>query len=106
MIIRIWHGWTTPGNAEAYEQLLRTEIFSGIGARRIPGYRGIQLLGRSLPDTVEFVTIMRFDGLEAVRGFAGPDYETAVVPPKARALLLRCDERSAHYELRSDQPSP
>src|SRR5437667_287308 len=46
MIIRIWHGWTTPGNAAAYEQLLRTEIFSGIGARRIPGYRGVQLLIR------------------------------------------------------------
>ena len=105
MIIRIWHGWTTPGNAEAYEHLLRTEIFSGIGARRIPGYRGIQLLRRSLPDTVEFVTIMRFDGLEAVRAFAGPDYETAVVPPQARALLLHFDERSAHYELRADQPS-
>ena len=105
MIIRIWHGWTTPGNAEAYEDLLRTEIFSGIGARRIPGYRGIQLLRRALPDTVEFVTIMRFDGLEAVGAFAGPDYETAVVPPKARALLLRCDERSAHYELRVDQPA-
>ncbi len=105
MIVRIWHGWTTPGNAEAYEHLLRTEIFSGIGARRIPGYRGIQLLRRSLPDTVEFVTIMRFDGLEAVRAFAGPAYETAVVPPQARALLLHFDERSAHYELRADQPS-
>ena len=105
MIVRIWHGWTTPGNAAAYEQLLQTEIFSGIGARRIPGYRGIQLLRRSLPDTVEFVTIMRFDGLEAVRAFAGPAYETAVVPPQARALLLHFDERSAHYELRADQPS-
>jgi antibiotic biosynthesis monooxygenase (ABM) superfamily enzyme len=102
MIIRVWHGWTTPGNAEAYEALLRTEIFTGIAARGITGYRGIQLLRRSLPDAVEFVTIMTFDSVEAVRAFAGADYEQAVVPPKARALLQRYDERSAHYELRID----
>jgi antibiotic biosynthesis monooxygenase (ABM) superfamily enzyme len=102
VIIRVWHGWTTPGNADAYETLLRTEIFTGIAARQITGYRGIQLLRRSLPDAIEFVTIMTFDSLEAVRAFAGPDHEQAVVPPKARALLLRYDEQAAHYELRID----
>jgi heme-degrading monooxygenase HmoA len=80
-----------------------TEIFAGIRERRITGFRGIQLLRRSLPDMVEFVTLMTFDSLDAVREFAGADYEAAVVPPKARALLLRFDERSAHYELRLDE---
>jgi len=100
MICRIWHGWTTPENADAYEQLLRAEIFQGIAERRIPGYHGIELLRRPLADLVEFVTVMRFDSLDAVRVFAGPDYEVAVVPPKARALLEGFDQRSAHYELR------
>jgi hypothetical protein len=49
---------------------------------------------------VEFVTLMWFDSVEAVRGFAGADYEVAVVPPDARALLKRFDARSAHYEVR------
>ena len=40
---------------------------------------------------------MRFDGLRDVRAFAGQDHEVAVVPPKARALLSRFEERSAHY---------
>jgi antibiotic biosynthesis monooxygenase (ABM) superfamily enzyme len=100
MISRIWHGWTTPANADAYETLLKDEIFVGIRGRQIAGFQDIQLLRRDLGDEVEFVTIMLFDGLEAVRTFAGQDYELAVVPPKARAVLKRFDERSQHYEVR------
>jgi hypothetical protein len=102
MISRIWHGWTTPENADAYESLLRHEIFLGIQDRQIDGFRGIQLLRRSLETEVEFVTIMEFESLEAVRAFAGEDYEVAVVPPEARALLSRFDGRSQHYEIRAE----
>lgn len=100
MISRIWHGWTSAGNADAYETLLRGEIFEGIVKGRIPGFLGIDLLRRDGGEEVEFVTIMWFDSLDAVRAFAGPDYETAVVPPAARRLLLRFDARSAHYVAR------
>jgi heme-degrading monooxygenase HmoA len=99
MIARIWHGWTTLQDAAAYEDLLRTEIFTGIAARAIPGYRGIELLRRDVAEGVEFVTLMRFDSLDAVRAFAGEDYEAAVVPPAAQRLLARFDARSAHYEV-------
>ena len=102
MISRVWHGWTTPANADAYEALLKSEIFTGIQDRQIVGYRGIQLLRRSLDAEVEFVTVMWFDSLEAVRVFAGEDYEVAVVPPKARTLLSRFDARSQHYQVKAD----
>ncbi len=101
MISRIWHGWTSPGNADAYEALLKSEIFVGIRDRQIAGFRGIQLFRRDLGVDVEFVTVMWFDSLDAVRAFAGEDYEVAVVPPKARALLARFDARSQHYEVRA-----
>jgi heme-degrading monooxygenase HmoA len=100
MICRIWHGWTTPANADAYEELLRAEIFHGIARREIPGYRGIELLRRTDRELVEFVTMMWFDSIDAVRAFAGPDYDLAMVPPAARALLHRFDDRSTHYEVR------
>lgn len=103
MIVRVWHGWTVLGNADRYEALLKEEIFVGIEGRRIPGFRGIQLLRRALASEVEFVTIMTFDTLDAVREFAGADYEAAVVPPKARAVLARFDERSQHYEVRAER---
>jgi heme-degrading monooxygenase HmoA len=99
MISRIWHGWTTRENADAYENLLREEIFTGIAERAIRGYQGIHLLRRDVENGVEFVTVMWFDSLDAVAEFAGPDYEVAVVPPAARKLLSRFDQRSAHYEV-------
>ena len=102
MIGRIWHGWTTHSKADAYESLLKSEIFTGIKHRKIAGYRGINLLRRNLSDEVEFVTSMWFDTIEAVREFAGEDYEVAVVPPKARALLSRFDTRSQHYQVKAE----
>ena len=105
MIVRIWHGWTKPETADVYENLLKTEIFPGIAAKRVEGYRGIQLLRRPVRDEVEFATIMWFDSLEAVKAFAGADYETAYVPEKARRVLARFDTSSQHYELRERRDS-
>jgi heme-degrading monooxygenase HmoA len=103
MIARIWHGWTTLSNADIYEGLLKEEIFAGIQNRRIRGFKRIQLLRRKVGEEIEFITIMFFDSLDAVREFAGEDYEAAVVPPKARAVLARFDERSQHYEIRAER---
>ncbi|MFQ5819467.1 MAG: antibiotic biosynthesis monooxygenase family protein [Candidatus Heimdallarchaeota archaeon] len=102
MICRIWHGWTFPENADAYESLLKNEIFLSISNRQIAGYRGIHLLRRNLENEIEFITIMWFDSIEAIRTFTGEDYEIAVVPPKARSLLSRFDTRSQHYEVRTE----
>lgn len=102
MISRIWHGWTVPAIADVYESLLKSEIFVGIQNRQISGYRGIQLFRRDFEEEVEFVTVMWFDSLDAIRDFAGEDYEVAVVPPKARKLLVRFDQRSQHYEVRAE----
>jgi hypothetical protein len=103
VIVRVWHGWTAPDKANIYEALLKEEIFVGIENRHIAGFHGIQLLRRAVGAEVEFVTIMRFDSLAAVHEFAGDDYEVAVVPPKARAVLAHFDDRSQHYELRAER---
>src|SRR3979490_1831359 len=100
MISRLWHGWTTREKADAYEGLLRSEVLPGI--HRVKGCKGAHLLRRDGKDKdkdeVEFVTLTMFDSLDAVKEFAGEDYELAVVPPEARKLLTRFDERSRHYE--------
>jgi heme-degrading monooxygenase HmoA len=96
MIARLWHGWTTLSNATEYETLLKSEILPGIN--RIPGFRGAELLRRESGAEVEFVTLTLFDSMEAVRAFAGEDYETAVILPKAQKLLSRFDQRSVHYQ--------
>jgi heme-degrading monooxygenase HmoA len=99
MIVRIWHGWTNRQNASAYEQLLKKEVFINIFNRQIEGFQKIELLKREQSIEIEFITIMWFDSWEAVKSFAGKEYEKAVVPPKAQELLLRYDTVSQHYEL-------
>ena len=100
MIYRIWHGWTTHENADIYENLLKSEIFPAIASKKISGYRGIQLLRRQLDSEVEFITIMQFDSLVAVKQFAGEDYEKSYVPEKAKKVLKKHDDRSQHYEIK------
>jgi antibiotic biosynthesis monooxygenase (ABM) superfamily enzyme len=100
MISRIWFGWTSTQNAEAYEKLLKTEIFPGIVAKKIPGFRRIELARRPDGDEVEFVTTMWFDSMDAVKAFAGERYQMAVVPPAARALLKGFNDIAEHYEVR------
>ena len=100
MISRIWHGWTTPENADAYETLLKGEILPGIRNRGIAGFRGIDLLRRESQGEIEFVTILWFDTWDSIREFAGRDYERSVVPPKARALLARYDSVAQHYDVK------
>jgi heme-degrading monooxygenase HmoA len=102
MIARLWHGWAAPENADAYEALLQAEVLPGI--ERIDGYRGAYLL-RTDGATVEFVTVTLWETFDAIRAFAGDDYERAVVPPEARRLLERFDERSRHYDVRAAPPA-
>ena len=98
MIARLWHGWTTRENADAYEELLRGRILPHI--HDVQGHKGAYLLRRDGEKEVEFVTLTLWESMDAVRAFAGEDYEVAVVPPEARKLLSRFDPRSVHYEMR------
>ena len=97
-IKRIWHGWTTPKNADKYQKLLYSEVFPGIEAKKISGYQSIELLRWELGDEVEFATIMTFDSWQHVINFQGEDYTRCYVPAAARLVLKRWDQVSVHYE--------
>jgi antibiotic biosynthesis monooxygenase (ABM) superfamily enzyme len=100
MIARIWHGWTPRENAERYEKLLREEVLLEIARRNIPGYKGAELLAREAEnDEMEYITLLRFENVEAVKAFAGEEYERPVIPPEAKKLLKRHSERSLHYRV-------
>jgi hypothetical protein len=100
MIVRLWRGSTTPGNADAYEELIRSTIFPHILDRGIDGLLRLDPYRRAGEVETEFMTLMWFTDHEAIVRFAGPDWETAVVPASARAMLSRFDEKAAHYESR------
>lgn len=98
-IKRVWHGWTTKENADKYQKILNDEVLPGIEAKKIPGYKKIEVLRIELENEVEFVTIMTFDSLQNVRDFQGEDYKRCYVPDVAKAVLKRWDKESTHYDL-------
>jgi heme-degrading monooxygenase HmoA len=99
MIARVWHGYTKPEHADAYEALLKPELLPGIS--KVKGYRGSYLLRRKAGDEIEFITIMLWNSINDIRAVAGPDYETAIIPDERRQYLSRYDPKSLHYEIAS-----
>src|SRR5580700_3815493 len=98
MIARIWRGWASSiAAADLYEEFLRSTFLPSIHS--IDGYRGASVIRARVGEDIEFMTITRFASLEAIRNFAGEDYEAAHVAPRARELLSRFDARCQHFEL-------
>lgn len=99
MVARIWKGYTSAVNADAYEQFLKTEFLPFIEKKNISGYKKFELLRKPEADEIAFITIMWFTSLEKIKQFAGENYEQSVVHPRAQALLSRYDKTASHYEL-------
>lgn len=105
MICRMWHGWTGKPNAAAYETYLRDELFPRLERElSARGYLGYHLLRTDTPDEVEFVTLVWFESIEAVKSFAGENYQTPVISEKAQRLLAHYAGRCEHYDLRAHRP--
>src|SRR3989442_2166873 len=81
MIARIWHGYTKPEHANAYESMLKPELLPGIS--KVKGYRGSYLLRRETGAEIEFITIMLWDSIDAIRAVAGGGSYMPVVSGKA-----------------------
>ena len=96
MITRLWRGWTTIDNADAYERFLLDDLFPSM--REIPGFRCADVLRRVEHHEVAFITLTRFDSVNAIRAFAGDDYEAPVLEPQALALLSRYEHRALHFD--------
>jgi len=101
MIARIWHGYTKPENADAYESILKPEVLPGIG--KVPGYRGAYVLRRPLENEIEFITILIWDSIDALKAVAGPNYTVSIVPEDRLKYLSRHESQAAHYEIQSIQ---
>jgi heme-degrading monooxygenase HmoA len=104
MVARVWHGYTTPENADAYEAMLTPELLPGLSSKK--GFRGSYLLRRALDGEVEFITIILWDSLDDIRAIAGADYEVAVIPDERKRVLSRWDAKASHYEVTGTTTSP
>jgi heme-degrading monooxygenase HmoA len=104
MIARVWHGYTSPDNADAYRSMLQPELLPGLSTKR--GFRGSYLLRRPHGDEVEFITIILWDSLEDIRAITGANYQAAVIPNERKRVLARWDATAAHYDVSATQASP
>jgi heme-degrading monooxygenase HmoA len=97
MIARIWRGWAPVATADDYQRHYESEV--GEHLRAVSGFRGARLLRQDDGRQVMFTSITFFTSLDAVRGFAGDDYDQAVVEDAARRALSRWDDRVSHHEV-------
>jgi len=104
MVARVWHGYTTLENADAYESMLKPELLPGLSS--VPGFRGSYLLRRTVGGEVEFITIIVFESLDDIKAVAGADYEVAVIPEERKRVLSRWDAKAAHYDIAALQMAP
>jgi heme-degrading monooxygenase HmoA len=97
MIARTWKGAVRREDGDAYADYMQGTGVSGYAA--IPGNRGVWMLRRDVGDKTEFLMFTLWDSLDAVKGFAGEDYETAVFYPEDDRFLVEREETSTHYEV-------
>ncbi len=97
MLARIWTGAVRREDGDEYAEYLRATGVTGY--EQTPGNRGVWMLRRGEGDTAEFVMFTLWDSLDAVKAFAGEDYETAVFYPEDDRFLVRRDETATHYDV-------
>jgi len=107
VICRVWRGWTTLENAQAYDDYLQKELFPRL-RRELQGhgFRGYQLLRLNRDGETEFITLLYFESIEKVRAFAGDNYETPVISARAQTLLSHYADRADHYQIAGFQADP
>lgn len=101
-IIRTWKGWTSKENAAVYEAMLINEVFPAVKKKGVDGLEKVSISTMEKTDEVEFFLILQFDSLEAVKVFAGENYEKAYIPDNARQVLLRYDDTAEHFTLKEE----
>jgi heme-degrading monooxygenase HmoA len=97
MIARHWRGLARPDRAEAYIAHLRAETFPALA--RLDGFLSASILRRPVAAGVEFLIVTNWESIQAIRAFAGPDVERAVVPDYVQQMMVDFDRESRHYEV-------
>ena len=97
--VGVWKGWAKTEDADACEKLLRKVVFPEL--KTIKGYIGGYIFRHDSQEESEFVTMNLFESIEAVKKFAGPEYDVSVFEPETRRLLSRVEPIARHYEVKN-----
>ncbi len=97
MIARLWHGRVPLAKAEAYHQYL---LLTGLADyTKVKGNRGVSLLRKDEAAITHYYTLTYWDDIEAIKLFAGEDYEKARYYPEDKDYLLEFEPTVMHYDV-------
>jgi hypothetical protein len=97
MIARSWRGAVRTPDAETYAAYIDETGMKAYAATE--GNRGAWMLTRELGELTEFVTFSLWDSIDAIKAFAGEDYETAVFYPSDDRFLVERDPTCTHWDV-------
>ena len=97
MIARIWHGTTEVAKADEYVEYLKKTGLPDY--RNTEGNLAAYVLRRLEDDKAHFVTFTFWDSIDAIKKFAGEDYEKARYYPEDKDFLLEFEPTVQHYEV-------
>ena len=100
MIARIWRGAVHRSDADAYARYMEATGVPAYAAT--PGNRGVWMLRRDTAERTEFVMFTLWESLDAIKAFAGDDYETAVFYPEDERFLVERDLTAKHYAVAAE----
>jgi heme-degrading monooxygenase HmoA len=97
MVARLWHGRTLTAKADDYEIYLQASGVKKILAT--DGNHGVEVLRRTDGTQTDFIVISYWESIEAVKRFAGADYQRAVILPRDGEFLIDVAPEVVHYEV-------
>jgi hypothetical protein len=97
MIARFWRGITLKSKAEEYFDYLKKTGLKDYKATK--GNHGVYVLRRLEDDHAVFLLMSLSESYEAIKRFAGSNYERAVYYPEDEKFLLELEMNVLHYEL-------
>jgi hypothetical protein len=97
MIARIWHGIVPLAKADEYLTLMRKVALPEY--RSTPGNRGAWCLRRVEGEIVHFDMLTFWDDVDAIRHFAGDDYEAAKYYDFDADFLIEFEPGVRHCDL-------
>ena len=102
MIARIWRGAVSSGDSDTYAEYMQRTGVADYAAT--DGNRGVWMLLHEVGELTEVVMFTLWDSLDAVKGFAGDEYENARFYPEDDRFLVERDLVATHYTVVADRP--
>ena len=99
MIARTWHGRVPASKSEEYYRYIMATGLADYEST--PGNKGVWVFRRTEGGVTEFLLTTLWDSYDAIRAFAGNDYERARYYPEDDDFLLEREEFVTHYEVLS-----